>query len=212
MGARRQYQRRLAKGAVGWNTNADEYADRHQELAAILAGDYAPQSGYLLELGCGCGNVGLWLAAPGFAVRGIDIAPTAVAVAQENADADGLNAVFCVGNVVELAEFADDSFDFVYDSHLIHCIIGDDRAKLFANVRRVLRPGGYFLVSTMCYSEITNELKFFDPATGCTIWEDGTATRYIGHQQDLLNEVAAAGFTHLAHALSGDEGSTSGGW
>ncbi|HIG46099.1 MAG TPA: methyltransferase domain-containing protein [candidate division Zixibacteria bacterium] len=53
------------------------------------------------------------------------------------------------------------NLDFVCDSHLLHCIIGADRAGVFASVRRVLKPGGYFLVDTMCFSELTLKVEYF---------------------------------------------------
>ena len=93
------------------------------------------------------------------------------------------------------------NFDFVYDTHLLHCIIGADRAGVFASVRRVLKPGGYFLVDTMCFSELTLKVEYFDLDTKYTIIPDGTATRYIGEEDDLVDELKTAGFTILSHHL-----------
>ncbi len=203
------YERRLAQGAVGWDP-ADGYPLRIAHLRAIMDGGRMPASGLLLELGCGCGNIGLWFAELGYTVHGIDIAPTAVSRARERARDLALDATFRVGNVLHLTPYSDDVFDVVYDSHLLHCIIGDDRAELFASVRRVLKPGGYFLVSTMCSTEVTRERPGFDPETGYTVREhrgEAIATRYIGEERDLLSEVEAAGFTVLAHRrVVDDEG------
>ena len=206
----REYQKRLADGAIGWNPEPGGYPIRETDLRAILAGGHMPSSGALLELGCGCGNLGLWFAELGYTVHGVDIAPTAVELAQQRARDRSLDATFQVGSVVDLALYADGAFDLVYDSHLLHCIIGDDRAELFANVRRVLRPGGYFLVSTMCYTQKTHELPGYDPRTGCLHFErsgETITTRYIGKTEDLLDEVKAAGFTVLAHSqVTGPQG------
>jgi SAM-dependent methyltransferase len=194
------YQQRLGDGAVGWDGEADDYIDRFRELDGILSDGRAPTAGRLLELGCGCGNMGLWWAAKGYTVRGIDIAPTAVELAQQRAAASSLDVAFHCGNVVNLEPFDDNDFDVVYDSHLIHCIIGDDRPTLFGNVRRVLKPGGWFLVSTMVCSEKTLELQGFDPETGYTFRDfhgEALATRYIGKEADLLAEVESHGFTIL---------------
>jgi 2-polyprenyl-3-methyl-5-hydroxy-6-metoxy-1,4-benzoquinol methylase len=196
------YQKRLGGGATGWNPDPGGYPLREAQVAAIREKGRMPASGSLLELGCGCGNLGLWFASLGYSVHGIDIAPTAVELAQQRARERGLDATFCVGNVVDLSVYSDTTFDLVYDSHLLHCIIGRDRASLFASVRRVLKPSGYFLVSTMCRTEITLGVDGFDPATGYTTHQrDGVtlATRYIGRTDDLLREVQAAGFKVLAH-------------
>jgi len=193
------YKKRLAAGSRGWDVSEDGYEIHQSILSDVLANGRAPSSGKLLELGCGAGNIGLWFAGLGYSVSGVDIAPTAVELAQKRAVESGADASFYVGNVVDLVSFADDTFDFVYDSHLLHCIIGDDRGKLFANVRRVLKPSGYFLVDTMCFCDSTL-LKFegFDIDSKCTIF-DGTATRYIGEEKDIIRELKDAGFNILFH-------------
>jgi SAM-dependent methyltransferase len=194
-----EYRKRLSAGSLGWDVSDDGYEIHQSKLSDILADGRAPSTGKLLELGCGAGNIGLWFAGLGYSVSGIDIAPTAVELAQKRAAESGADASFCIGNVVNLEPFADDTFDFVYDSHLLHCIIGADRAKLFANVGRVLKTGGYFLVDTMCFSELTLEFEHFDLDSKCTIYPDGTATRYIGKEDDIINELESAGFNILSH-------------
>ena len=193
------YKKRLAAGARGWDVSADGYEIHKAKLQKVLDMGFAPKNGKLLELGCGAGNIGLWFAELGYFVCGIDIAPTAVELAQKRATESGLNAKFSVGSVLELAKYADDSFDFVYDSHLLHCIIGSDRQKLFQSVKRVLKPGAYFLVDTMCYSELTHNFEGFDLESKCTIWPDGTATRYIGEEADILEELSHFGFNIVAN-------------
>ena len=193
------YKKRLASGARGWDISEDGYEVHQSTISDVLAKGRAPSTGKLLELGCGAGNIGLWFAGLGYSVSGVDIAPTAVELAQKRVAESGANASFCVGNVVDLESFADDTFDFVYDSHLLHCIIGDDRSQLFANVRRVLKTTGYFLVDTMCFSELTLKIKDFDFGSKCTICPDGTATRYIGKENDIIRELKDAGFNILSH-------------
>jgi len=193
------YKKRLAAGARGWDVSDDGYEIHQSKLQKVLNMGIAPSEGRLLELGCGAGNIGLWFAEQGYSVCGLDIAPTAVELAQSRAQESGLNAQFSVGSVCELNSYEDDSFDFVYDSHLLHCIIGKDRQKLFENVIRVLRPGGFFLVDTMCYSELTHDLEGFDLETKYTIWPDGTATRYIGEEEVILDELRNAGFKILSN-------------
>ena len=193
------YRKRLAAGARGWDVSENGYEIHKAKLQDVLAMGFAPKSGKLLELGCGAGNIGLWFAELGYSVCGIDIAPTAVELAQKRAQKSGLETKFSVGSVLDLEEFAADAFDFVYDSHLLHCIIGADRQKLFQSVQRVLKPGGFFLVDTMCYSALTHNLEGFDLDSKYTIWPDGTATRYIGEEEVILEELRAAGFNIKAN-------------
>ena len=182
------YQRKRAEGGIGWGTEAD-FAEHRASLAKVLG---RVPAGKLLELGCGAGNVALELAAKGFAVEGIDIAPTAIAWARENAARAKVSALFQVGSVLELP-YADERFDFVLDGHCLHCIIGDDRLRFLAEARRVLRPGGAFCVHSMCGEPCEGLLAQFDQRTRCLVRE-GIASRYLGLPGVLAGEVEAAGF------------------
>jgi SAM-dependent methyltransferase len=101
---------------------------------------------------------------------------------------------FRVDNVLNLSTCHDATFDLVVDGHCLHCIIGEDRAICLASVYRVLKPGGSFVVLTMC-GEVTNQkmLKSFDHDRKVTIHQ-GQPTRYIGAAAAILSEVIAAGF------------------
>jgi ubiquinone/menaquinone biosynthesis C-methylase UbiE len=152
--------------------------------------------GRLLELGCGAGNVSIELAKRGFDVHGIDIAPTAIEWARQNTLQAETACRFSVGNVLDLIEFPDESFDIVLDGHCLHCIIGTDRQQFLSSALRVLRPGGSLLIRTMC-NEVPKGLVQsgnFDIQTRCTVSTGGIATRYIGWANDIICEVVDAGF------------------
>ncbi|HEX7701155.1 MAG TPA: class I SAM-dependent methyltransferase, partial [Kofleriaceae bacterium] len=107
----------------------------------------------------------------GFDVTGIDISPTAIAWATERAIP---GTRFVVGDVV--AEIPG-AYDFVIDGHCLHCIIGDDRSRMLANVRGALVPGGSLFVATMCGEITLPKLRAcFDPITRCQV-VDGVAYR-----------------------------------
>lgn len=185
-----RYRALRAAGADGWDS-PEELAERAPELTWILE-VLAPCAGKrVLELGCGAGNVAVWLAGHGLEVVGVDISPTAIAWARERATA---GTSFVVGDVV--AELpVDAGFDAVLDGNCLHCIIGADRARLLANARRVLRPGGVLVVATMCGPITHPELAAcFDPVSRCQV-VDGIARRYIGERDALLGELRAAGYS-----------------
>ena len=188
----RQYQKRRAAGEPGWN-DAETIANNNGKLAAALAAGYYPKHGKALELGCGAGDLSLELAARGYDVSGVDIAPTAIEWARDKAQERGLSADFQVGSVLDLASYADNTFDLVLDGYCLHCIIGDDRAKFYAAARRVLKPGGLLHINTMWDDGNLDALGGFDPETRCQIW-DGVALRYFGLPDELLAEATAAGF------------------
>lgn len=192
-GHERAYQALRARGdRPGWDVAEGLQRDL-QLLDAALAWPGCPRGGTLLEIGCGAGNVALHLARRGWSVHGVDIAPTAVAWARDHAAREGLAARFDVADVLTLEGVADAQFDLVLDGHCLHCIIGNDRARVLAAVRRVLRPGGALLVRTMCNQVPAPLRPHFDAATRCLL-RDGVASRYIGRAEDILRELEGAGF------------------
>lgn len=188
------YRRLRSSGALGWDAEANVYTEMLSRVVPglpVLAEGAPPQ---ILELGCGAGNFSVLMAQRGYSVSGVDIAPTAIDWATERAITHGVKALFRVDNVLELATCADACMDAVVDGHCLHCIIGGDRDRCLTSVLRVLKPGGVFVVLTMC-GDVTNSdtLKTFDAATRTTV-QAGRPTRYIGDADSIVAEVAAAGF------------------
>jgi SAM-dependent methyltransferase len=182
----RRYRKLRDQNAPGWETD-DDYRDHEIEVAWALAA-FEPKGNRVLELGCGAGNIARFLVDRGFDVTGIDISPTAIAWATERAIP---NARFMVGDLV--AEIPGE-YDLVIDGHCLHCIIGNDRARMLANVRAALVPGGSFFVATMC-GEITQPAlrACFDPITRCQVVDD-ISYRFIGDADELLDELRTAEF------------------
>lgn len=187
------YRARRASGKPGWQ---DEESLRRtlSALASKMSGPHAPRSGRVLELGCGAGDLSLWLAAAGYEVHGVDISPTAVEWARQKAADRGLSARFSVGSVLESGELVPGSFDMVLDGYCFHCIVGADRALFLANARRLLKPGGVLHVATMCGPVTSPVLQArFDPDARCMLDGDGNATRYIGLAESIVGEIRDAG-------------------
>ncbi len=194
------YIARKSKGFPGW---ADEVtlqrniATLEREFFAVSETAFSR----VIELGCGAGDISIWLKRRGFEVAGIDCSPTAIEWAREKAADLKLEINFNVGSVLDLASFQNQSADLVVDGHCLHCIIGRDRQSLLQSVLRVLRPEGRFFVKTMCGDLRDGHLNInaalmdtFDPATRCLMTDDGVATRYIGLPETIVDEIADAGF------------------
>ena len=197
----RIYQdRRGREDYPGWDDNVSfEFAN--SIVREVMAWPQVPQSGRLLEIGCGAANHLVPLA-PDFELAGIDISPTAIEWARERMREAGVTADVRAGDVRELP-WEDETFDVVRDGHLLHCIIGEDRPKVLAEARRVLKPGGTFVVFTMCGDKGLPPDQW-DPATRLCM-RDGVATRYIGLPGDLEAEVRAAGFEIVRSEVFPDE-------
>ncbi len=158
-------------GLPAWN-ESPEVQREVRILEGVMRWPVFPSTGRLLEMGCGAGNIALFLAGRGWTVTGVDIAPTAIEWARENAAKQNLPADFRVGDVLRLDGFTDGSFDVVLDGHCLHCIVGDERGLFFASALRLLRAGGF-----LCVRTLFNE-----------------ASRYPWRGNDIVLEVINAGF------------------
>jgi 2-polyprenyl-3-methyl-5-hydroxy-6-metoxy-1,4-benzoquinol methylase len=195
----RTYQRkRNDPDYVGW-LKRDELAEDWQlSWQPLIQRNAFPKQGRLLELGCGAGNLSIYFAQAGYKVTGIDIAPTAISWAIENATKANVEVTFIQGDVLELAEIPSKSFDTVLDGRCFHCIIGNDRARFLRTAHRILNHNGILAINTMC-NEIPMTAYWsdhFDSETRCTI-HDGLATRYVGNSNDILQEIIHAEFRIL---------------
>jgi len=93
----------------------------------------------VLEIGCGAGTDLIRFAKGGASVTGVDLSPSAIALANQNFAQQGLQADLREADGEDLP-FRDDSFDFAY-AHGVVQYTTDDR-RLVDECRRVLKPGG----------------------------------------------------------------------
>jgi SAM-dependent methyltransferase len=103
----------------------------------------------LLDVGCGTGEHVLMVAAAGIDATGIDIAPTAIRLAEAKAAERGLAATFVVGDACR-ATFAE-PFETVLDCGLFHTFDDADRAAFVSHLGTTVRPGGRFFM--LCFSD-----------------------------------------------------------
>ncbi len=105
-----------------------------------------------VDLGCGAGNHAVYLSGRGFEVTGVDISPTAVRIAEENAKKKGVPCRFVAADVLgDLKEALKQTFDFAYDWELLHHIFPEQRKTYVDNVQELLGSKGRYL--SLCFSE-----------------------------------------------------------
>lgn len=101
--------------------------------------------GQALDIGVGPGHDAVFLIQQGFNVIAIDISPSAVTLARENASNHGLFGFFQPGDIRAIP--VEDRFiDFAYDRGCFHVLDEADRPTAVAEIARVLRPKGLFLL------------------------------------------------------------------
>jgi SAM-dependent methyltransferase len=154
--------------------------------ADLAAAAQIEASTRVLDLGCGIGGPARYLAATfGCKVTGVDLSPGFIDAANYLTGRCGLSGrvAFQVGDALNLP-FEDSSFDAVFLQHVAMNI--RDRASLYAEVRRILAPGGRFAT----YDVVLRNGDVIYP----TPWARNAATSFLLSEADTRKALEQAGF------------------
>ena len=126
-------------GTPGFFADLDQYHfEKLHHLPRLVAFD-GFRGRPVLEVGCGAGTDLVRFARGGAVVTGVDIAPSAIALAKQNFSQQGLPATLQVADGERLP-FGDGTFDLVYAHGVVQYT--PDPSALVAECHRVLKPGG----------------------------------------------------------------------
>jgi ubiquinone/menaquinone biosynthesis C-methylase UbiE len=137
-----------------WNGNADTWT-RLARMGYDIYRDVLNTPAFLkllppvrdlhgLDIGCGEGSNTRRVAALGASMSGIDIAPRFIAHAQQSEQENPLGIAYQVASAHALP-FVDCSFDFAVA--FMSMMDLPDQPRALAEVRRILKPGGFFQFS-----------------------------------------------------------------
>ena len=155
--------------------------------------------GRFLELGCGAGNITLYMAGKGFDAYGMDIVPAAIEGAESKRLDVGSSAHFRVGDATDLCCYPDGFFDLVYDGDCLWMIMGVNRRKCLRGVFRILKPGGVFMArARRVNDQVTERCRisthvYFDPQQRISVIDD-VPMYYFSMEREFKQEFSDAGF------------------
>ncbi|MBX0327031.1 class I SAM-dependent methyltransferase [Oscillochloris sp. ZM17-4] len=114
------------------------------EVVAIA--DQLPP-GRLLDLGSGSGRACIYLAQRGWHADGVDFVPEAITLAESRVAAAGVAGQVRLhqGSVTHMP-FLEPPYDLAIDVGCMHAFHGDDLRDYAGELRRLLRPGGLYLL------------------------------------------------------------------
>jgi SAM-dependent methyltransferase len=130
--------RDMSKGLAVWDTGRTS-----SELKNVVE-EKTIRPCRAVELGCGTGTDSVYLAGKGFEVTAIDIAPTALSMAEQKAEKAGVKVEWLLADVLRAPEL--EPFDFLYDRGCYHAVRRDYPKEYVAAVRRLTRQGGRILI------------------------------------------------------------------
>lgn len=118
------------------------------EIRDAVERGWFPQGARVLDVGCGSGEITAWLAAHGCPAIGIDIAPSAIARAEEAyGDVPGL--AFVVDDICARREDRG-SFDALLDRGCLHALPPHAKTDYVSSVSGLVGPGAPFLLLYGC--------------------------------------------------------------
>jgi ubiquinone/menaquinone biosynthesis C-methylase UbiE len=161
--------------------------DATRELARLA--ELSPGTA-VLDLGCALGGPARLLAAEfDCRVTGIDVMAEYIEAAEMLTRMAGLaeRVNFRTGNMLEMP-FDDRRFDLVWSQHTFMNI--EDKAHLFGEIRRVLRPGG-----RLAFYEVMGGPNA--PVHYPVQWASDPAIDFLVPEAQMIDRIEAAGFEKL---------------
>lgn len=182
----RQWEVPYLDGPAPWDVGYPQPA----VVRVAAAGGFA---GAVLDVGCGTGENTLYIATQGLQVLGVDVAPTALALARAKAAARGVRADFAPADAMRLQRLRR-RFRTVLDCGLFHGFDDEERAEYVASLASATERGGTLYV--LCFSDNGPEtgprpvsrdelVAAFDPAAGwrvASVEPERLRTRLHGEQ------------------------------
>lgn len=157
----------MPKSAKFWDRVALKYSKQpiadeaaYQTKLEITREYFRPDM-KVLELGCGAGSTAI-LHAPYVAhIHAVDISARMLDIAEEKARAQGVTNITFEQADVSGFNAPDGTYDAVLTLSLLHLL--EDRDAAIARIRRLLKPGGVFVSSTVCLGDGMSYFRFIAP-------------------------------------------------
>ncbi|MEM6535525.1 MAG: class I SAM-dependent methyltransferase [Pseudomonadota bacterium] len=147
----------MTKKAKFWDKVADKYSrqpianQKAYEIKLDLTREYLTPQSNVLEFGCGTGSTAILHAPYVKHIDAIDISANMIDIARAKLGPAGIDNV--AFDVADMDTFTSNEghYDVALGLNIVHLL--DDRMGAMREVYRVLKPGGYFVSSTMCLRE-----------------------------------------------------------
>lgn len=157
----------MAAQSAFWDRLANRYAAQpvadpaayEAKLAATRRLLHADME--VFEFGCGTGSTAITHAPHVRHIRAVDFSARMIEIARKKAtEADLSNVNFEVGTI-ETIDLAPESLDMVMAHSILHLL--QDKRVAIGKSYAALKPGGYFITSTACLSEMTPLIRLVAP-------------------------------------------------
>lgn len=190
----------MGADAKFWDGLAEKYARKPVEDVAayerkldMTKSRLSPED-VILDIGCGTGSLALELAPLVSHVHAVDISRGMLEIARRKADERQVsNVTFHQAAVQELPHFEPASLDGVCAYNILHLV--RERAALLEHVMKLLKPGAFFISSTVCLGE---SYVPYQPILTLMRWLGKAPSVEVLGIEELLRELRDAGFVGVS--------------
>ncbi|MCZ4279245.1 class I SAM-dependent methyltransferase [Kiloniella laminariae] len=157
----------MAHSARFWDKIAVSYSKRPVADEAVYQQKLQKSREYfhpemdVLEIGCGTGTTALSHASFVKHIRATDISSGMLTIARDKAKAQNINNVTFEQSDIDQLTVPDQSLDAVLALSLLHLV--ENKEEVISRVYKMLKPGGYFITSTVCLGDKMKYFKFIAP-------------------------------------------------
>lgn len=210
------YEKLSKEGKVSWDGMESPEDLFNHEINIALAkrvDHYFPEKKgkMAIDFGCGTGTAALYLASLGFDVKGFDVSPKAIEMANQNKVFLNLKGTFEARDLTTLSNMCS---DFTVDSSLLHCLVDQNHRAKFFNLCSDLT-----FIHTMIESKDMSDMLDRDYLTlkDGILWSTGPKRwtmdwheingrqmfkhRRVCKEEEFLKEIEANGFDVLEYHL-----------
>lgn len=178
-----------------WDNIADRYARQpisdeaaYQEKLARTRALFTPDS-TVLEFACGTGGTALAHAPYVRQITAIDLSAGMLKHAREKLAHTREDNVRFECKAIEDLPLPETPYDVILGMSILHLL--DDRAQVFERIDRMLKPGGYFVSSSVCLGDWMSWFRFIAPIVQ---WTGKIPQISILKADQLVSELERAGF------------------
>ena len=147
----------MPEKAKFWDNIAEKYAkqpiaqQKAYEVKLDLTREYFTPESKLLEFGCGTGSTAILHAPYVKHIDAIDVSSEMIRIARDKLSPAGIENVSFEVADMDSFQLEPHSYDVALGLNILHLL--DDRMAAMSRVYEGLKPGGYFVSSTMCLRE-----------------------------------------------------------
>ncbi len=179
-----------------WDKVADKYAkqpirdEEAYQFKLKKTQEYLRPDMDVLEFGCGTGSTAIVHAPLVKHILAIDCSQNMLNFAKEKAKQSQRDNITFQVDTIEDLQLPDHSFDVVMGHSILHLLKNKDAA--IEKVFKLLKPGGYFVSSTVCIGSGMSYIRFVLPVMrllGKAPFVD------VMTKDELVNTILSAGFT-----------------